>query len=330
MDKKNLSNFAIQNKTTNQNMKKILFPLAALAFVASSCDMTSKDSTMTSHFYEYSLVSDRSNPDKPAQVSSTVYSVLLNWTQNTAEISTADLSIDNLKQSFESEPMPLNMGYLVQEGTNNYVEYGTFSGTANVGKGAVVSNLSAGFGYVSYVYNGVYVPGFDTANSTRMRLMMGYDLNDQYHVQTFWPECFYAGTTTTTTSGNTYTSQSTIFRVQLDFAKSTAKCVIYHPQFSEGDSSMPGAVVVEEIPIHFSNTDYYLSAETPTTKVLNNNTLVTAAEYNADKSLDLTVTDFALYLTSQDLTRASISLKMGGRIMNFGGSSTIQIGSSAM
>lgn len=311
-------------------MKKILIPLAALALTVTSCDTSSKDSYSTMQFYEYSLVSDRSNPSVPAQVSSTIYSVKLNWTQNTAELTTSDLSISNQKRSFETEPMSLNMGYLVQEGSSNYIDYGSFSSLTNVGIGSTVSNLSAGFGYLSYLYNGVYVPGFDTATSanTRMRLVMGYDLNDQYHVQTFWPECFYGGTTNVTHEGSTYGTPQTIYRIQLDFEKNTAKCVIYNPMFSAEDKDMPRAIVLEEIPILFSNTDYYLSAESPKTQILNDkNTLVSAEEYNAEKSVNLAATNFSLYLTSVDLTRASISCKLGDNLVNFAGASAVQVSS---
>lgn len=321
----------LQTKQRNINMKKILLPLAAVALSLASCDTSSKDSTMTANFIEYSLVSDRTNPSAEAQVSSTGYKLLMNLTQNTAEISTTDLTINNQKYSFDTEPMPLNMGYLVQEGTSNYVDYGKFSSLTNVGQGATITNLSASFGGVSFIYNGVYVPGFETVTSSRLRLMMGYDFNDQYHVQTFWPECFYAGTTTATMDGATFSTQNTLFRVQIDFTKTPAiaKCVIYNPQFAADNTNLPKAVVVEEIPVRFTNTDYYLNGENPKTQVLNEKQkLVSPEEYSAEKEIDMTVTDFALYLTSTDLTRASISLKMAGRTINFSGSSTIQVISS--
>lgn len=305
--------------------------MAALVILATGCNTDTKDSYSTMSFYEYSLVIDRLNPDEKAEVSSTVYNVKLNWTQNGAELSTSDLSISNQKKSFETELMPFMMGTLVQEGTTNAMDYGTFSSTSNVGIGATITNLNAGFGYTSYFYNGVYVPGFETATTSnmRMRLVMGYDLNDHYHVQTFWPECFYVGTSNATKDGATFSTQVPIYRVQIDFSNKvpTAKCVIYNPTLTENDTNMPRAIVIEGIVVNFTNTDYYLTIDhTPELKVLNDkNVLVDAREYSDTIGEPFWLSNFNLYLTSTDLTRASISYELMGHKVNFSGASSIQV-----
>lgn len=310
-------------------MKKMLLPLAVLAFVATSCDTTSKDSTMTANFYEYNLITDRSDPSAPAQVSSAVYNVLLNWTQTTAEVGSSDLTISNQKYSFETQPMPLSMGYLVQEGTSNYVDYCQFKDSSSVGTGAKVSNVDASFGYVSYIYNGVYINGIETVTSSKMRLMMGYDFNDRYHVQTFWPECFYAGTTSALKDGTTNTSVNTIYRVQLDFEKKEAKCIIYNPVLADENTKLPKAIVLEGIAICLTNTDYYLTASNPTVKVLDDkNMLIPNNEYGDKTGQLIWGGDFNFYITSTDLTRASINYELCGNKINFSGASTIQVASS--
>lgn len=311
-------------------MKKILLPLAALAILAAGCDTGTKDSYSTVNFYEYSLVTDKTNTETPAQVSATGYGVKLNWSKNTAELTTYDLTINNQKHSFETSPMPLNMGYLVQEGGSGMIDYGQFASTSNVATSGSVTNLSAGFGYVSYYYSGVYIPGIETATSTRMRLMIGYDYDDRYHVQSFWPECFYAGNTSTVSEGISHSATATLWRVNIDFTKNLAKCVIYNLQMKADDTTTPKAIVVDEIPVHFTNMDYYLQAAAPKTQVLTSKSeLVSAEQYAADnEGRDYQASDFALYITSPDLTRASISVKIGGNQINFSGASTIQISSS--
>lgn len=311
-------------------MKKMLLPLAVLALAATSCDTSTKDSFSKVTFYEYSLITDKTDPSQPAQVSATSYDVKLNWTQNTAEVSTSDLVISNQKRSFETQPMELKMGYLVQEGTTNYVEYYSFESYygADNSLSSTLNSLSGGFGYLSYIYSGIYVPGFESAtpSNTRMRLLMTYDLNDQYRVQTFWPECFYGGTTNVINDTNSHSSQNTIYRIQLDFEKNTAKCVIYNPSLSAEDSNMPKALVLEDIAISFTNTDYYLHAFNPTLKVVNDkNLLVTAQEYANEVGQPFWVSDFTLYPIPTDLTRASISYNLNGYSANFSGASAVQV-----
>lgn len=301
-------------------MKRFFLPLAILAIALASCDTTSKDSYTTMGFGEYNLISDLTDTSKPAQVSSGSYSLKLNWTQNCVDLSTTSLTINNQKISFETDTMALKIVYLVPEGGGSYIEMGAFGNKSNVGKGAEITNLDGYFTPAYYNVNGLYVPEVETTiGSAGYRMIMGYDLNDQYHVQTFWPMCYYVGKSYVSGT-ETFATEGTAYRVELNFEKNQARVVIYYPAFTSSDKDVPKAIVLDEIPILFGNKYYYLEADAPKTRVLGSKdnviALVDSEQYQVSK--------FSLTMADPDLTHAVITYRIDGKLVTFDGSSIVK------
>lgn len=307
-------------------MKRLFLPLAALAMMATSCENSVNDSYSTMNFAEYNLISDLQDPSQPAQMSSSGYSLKLNWTKNCIDMTTNDVVINNQKVSFEVDSIPFNTYYMMS-GTNNapMFEYGVFSSKTPSGSGAKVTNVDALFTPGNYVTNNVYVPGIETMSANQgYRLLMGYDLDSKYHVQTLWPICCYMGQSYVTGS-ETFSTQNTSYRVELNSSKNTARVIIYNSQFSSSDEDVPKAIVIDEIPIKFSNRVYYLEAESPKTQVLGFKTTTEGYESPALVDTDqYNVTDFSFTLTSEDLTEATIAYRIDGKQVTFSGCSIVK------
>lgn len=304
-------------------MKRFLLPIGALAMILASCDTSMSDSYSTMNFSECNLISDLQNADQPAQISSSVYSLTINWNKYCVNLSTSDLVINNQKVSFETDTMKLSTYYLYSEvnGSNVYVDNNIFGSSENVGLSSTVTDLSALFTPGVYSVSNLYVPGVDNSSYSYLnyRLIMGYDLNSRYHVQTFWSDSYYLGTSYV--SGNeTFSTGSTAYRVILNAENNTAKVVVYYPQLSSADVDLPKAIVLEDVPIMFSNKYYYLESDAPKTQVLGSENGVTALvdtdTYN--------VTNFLLTMGDEDLTQAVISYKIDGKFVTFDGCSIVK------
>lgn len=301
-------------------MKQFLLPLAIVATMLAACSTDTKDSYSTANFGENNLIVNLDDPSAPAQVSTASYVLKLNWTQSCMSMYASDLVINNQKVSFETDTMAYRSAYLVAN-TGDYLEMGYFSKKSNVGKGAEVTSLDAFFTPGIYNITTLSLPGFDsTSVSTGLRLIMGYDLNNKYHVQTFRSMCFYMGKTDVSGS-ETFSTNNTAYRVELNFEKNTSRVAIYFPEFSNDNADVPKAIVLEEIPILFSHTGYHLQSDAPLTKVLGKDAdgkfaLIDSADYKA--------TDFFFNITSDDLTEAAISYRINGKSVNFSGCSIVK------
>lgn len=302
-------------------MKRFLLPVAAAAVILSSCDTNTKDSYSTMNFNEYNLISDLVDTSQPAQVSSSAYGLKLNWSRNCVDMTAQDIVINNQKVSFETDTMALKVGYLVAESSQQYFQIGMFDKKSNVGKGAVVTNLDAMFTPAVYNINNLYVPEVETTSgNVGYRMIMGYDLNERYHVQTFWPVCYYVGKSFVSGS-ETYGTEKTAYRVELNFEKNTARVVIYYPEFSSADKDVPQAIVLEDVPIKFDNKYYYLEADAPKTRVLGKKdnviALVESDQYKA--------TNFSLTMADPDLTQGVITYRIDGKYVTFDGCSIVKV-----
>lgn len=301
-------------------MKKILFSLAVIATLLTSCGTNSKDSYTTVNFGESNLIVDLDNATEPAQVSSAVYSVTLNYSKNSIDMSTNDLVINNQKVAFETDTMAYRAATYVSQNGQSYFNIGMFGKKENVGKGADITNLDAMFTPGVYFVSDLYVPEVTSVSGVPgYRLIMGYNLNSRYRVRTFWNMCFYMGKSYV--SGDMiYNTEKTSYRVELNQEKKTARVVVYYPQFTDSDENVPQAIVMEDIPVKFTHDSYYLAADAPKTRVLgkkdNTIALVDSDKYKA--------TDFRLDITSSDLTEAAISYKIDGKTISFTGCSIIK------
>lgn len=304
-------------------MKKILMPLVAMAFVVASCGTHSGDNYTNYNYREYNFISDIQDSTSVANISGSVYSVKMNWNQNTAELSTYNLVLDNQNVSFETNPMPLFIESVKDPFSVYYVQQGTFSSKdkENVGKGATITDLSALF--TTGVYNvPMNVPGFSTPVISEQRLVLDYKINDRYRVRTFWSDCFYIGDTFVYGSEGQYTTQSTFYFVQLDLSKKTAKVVVYAPKFSDEakDEDMPNAFVLSDIPVIITHDTYYMQVESPKTEIL----ITTAGKNELQEPGKYQITDFKFNLTSEDMASAKISFTVDGKDIVFDGNCIVK------
>lgn len=303
-------------------MKRLfLLPVAAGLFF-SSCDTNTKDSTAVQPFGEYNLIVSENTQD-PASVSSNVYNLSFNLTKGAVAVSTEDLVFANTKHSFETDTIPYSV-YVYKDQDGNYFDQGKFSRAGNSAKpnSPSITRLSAMFtGACHYVTTPV--PGFVTPNGVATRLILDYTYNDSYRIRTFWPECFYRGTTTVTgEGGHFFSTTSTVYRIVMDMEKLTAQCVIYSPEYavSSGaatDTSTPTAILLSEIPVKFTHDLYYLEASAPKTQILKSGS-TSWAESDAWKA-----SDFRFDITSTDLTQGVLKYKIGDWSILSSGSSIV-------
>lgn len=300
-------------------MKHLLLPMAALAIVAASCSTHTGDSYTSINFGEVNLVIDNDNPEAAATVTPSYYYAKMNWSKGTAEISTLDLVVDGKKASFETNQMPLSVYSVKDPYSEYYVQQGSFSSKENIGKGATVTDLAAV--YTSGVYNvALSVPGFSSLESASVRLILGYTLDNRFRVKTFWPDCYYVGKTDVYGGGTSFTTNSTYYRVVLDFSKNTAKVVLCFPKYAEVEKETTEAIVLTELPIIVSHDTYAIVAESPKTQIM-----VTEKGKTELKDSDkYKVSDFRLSLSSDDMTEASIIYTINENEVVFNGCSIVK------
>lgn len=301
-------------------MKKILLSLAAAGLFLTSCDTTTKDSTQTMNFGEYNLIVSQNTQD-PATASPCVYELKFNLTKAAVAMSTKNLLFANSNHSFETDTIPYSIG-VFKDANGNYFEMGKFSSTANVGTpiSPSVTRLTGTFTSACH-YTTASVPDFYTPTAVGTRLLLDYVYNDSYRVRTFWPECFYKGTTSVTgEGGHFFSTTSTVYRIVMDMEKLTAQCVIYSPEYAVSvdgatDTSMPTAILLSEIAVKFDHDFYYLEAAAPKTKILKlgSSAWTESAAWEA--------TNFRFDITSADLTQGVLKYKLGDRSIQFSGSS---------
>lgn len=300
-------------------MKKFLLPFAALALFAVSCDNSSKGSYSTTNAAEYNLIVDTQNPDTLASVTPSYYRLYMNWSDNTADLTTSNLVIAGKNVSFETKPLPLSVFNVQDPITGAYVQRGMFSAKENVCQATNLKDFSAV--YTNGFYSStIYVPDIPAPDYYSIRLLADYVYNDRYRVRTFWSDCFYMGETNVIDAGAVYSTKGTAYRVMLDFEKRIAKVVLYLPSFAQVEENVPKAIVLSGIPLTVSHDSYSLSADAPKTQIMvTKDGKAELAEPGAYQ-----VSDFRFTLASEDLASANIFYKISGKEVNFSGNSIVK------
>ncbi len=303
-------------------MKKLFYPIAALALLA-SCNPTSKDSYQTIPFPESNLIVDTQNASELAQVSDAVYSFKQNFSYNTIELSTSNLSVNNMTQSFETDTMGIRYEefFYNENGTEQKAYKWAFSKKGSASANGSVTNLKGSLITCYFKSTAADDPNYELGYFQRLDL--SYTLHDRYKVQTFWPTALYKGTTIATDDAESFSSRKADYVSVIDFSKKVGTIYLYNAEFSaDPEKELPKVIAFEDIPIVFSHEGFSLQAAAPKTRVLGKNDnkteLIESEEYAA--------TDFSFVLTSSDLTDAAISFKLDGKSVNFRGSSTLKSG----
>lgn len=303
-------------------MRKSLIPIAALALMMASCDTGVRDSYQTYPFREYNLIVDKDNYEVPAQVSEALYNMKYNISKNVVDINGSNITINNQKSSFETDTMTLKGSYFeMSNGTK--VDKLYFSKNSNVVlSGSKVTNLSGKllYGYVSNTLD----PTVTTFTiSTQLRLDLSYEIEDRYHVQTFWPSAYFKGRTNVVDGSSSLSVKDTDYFLQINFAKNYADVYIYNPEYmAEQPKDYPELVKIGEVPIIFSHDGFSFKGDSPKTTIPgivdNKNTMVESDKFKA--------TDFELNYVSPDLTEISISYNIDGKSVSFHGYSVLAPG----
>ncbi len=297
-------------------MKKLLLPFAVVALMATSCNTDVKDSQYSDNFQEYNLIVDLDDPDALASASEGSYLFTYNITRQVVDVRSSEIIINNQKSSFQTDTMRIQNKVI-----SDKVSYLGFSSSANVGQDAKVTNLQ---GYLPTCYvaenSNILSSGYQFKYYGYTRLQLEYDLNDNYHVTTFWPQPCFVGSTTVTGDATTYSTNDTGFLLNIDFAKKLAKVYILGVKLAAEDiANAPKVIVLEDVPVTMTHDSFFLDYASPKTQIPgvkdNTMTFVDTEEYK--------VTDFSLHLSS-DLTDANINFKVMGKMVNFRGSSIVK------
>lgn len=303
-------------------MKRIIFPIAALALLA-SCSTETKDSTRTEEWAEANLIIDNDDPSQLAQVSIGSYNVTQNYSRGCVDISTTKLIINNQNISFETDTMALRaipFTFELDGKQENGFKLG-FSKSGNVSSNGSVSDMDGSFMTCYYKPGDIINPNYSTGYY--QCLDMRYTLNGRYAVQTFWPTAMYKGVSMASEGSNTYTTRASDYVSSINFEKKTASVYVYNAEFSaDKDKSLPKVILFEEIPVVFNHIGFSLQSDSPKTKVLGKKDNQTAMV----DSVGFAATDFSLDFTSPNLTDVVISYKLDGKNVNFRGSCTLKTG----
>lgn len=303
-------------------MKRIIFPIAALALFA-SCSTDTKDSYQTVRFSESNLIIDTQDASQMAQVSNGSYDVKHNVSKGCVDISTTGLIVNNQNITFETDTMALRSktySYSIDGKEETGVKL-VFSKSGNASSNGSVSNMAGSFIMCYYRTGDLANPSYNVGLYERMDLR--YTLNDRYSVQTFWPTAMYRGVSVASEGSDTYTTRSSDYVSVIDFEKKTASVYVYNAEFSaDKEKTLPKVILFEGIPVVYTHEGFSLESAAPTTKVLGKKNNQTALV----DSVGFAATDFSLILTSSDLTDAMISYKLDGKNVNFRGTSTLKTG----
>ncbi len=304
-------------------MKRIIFPMAAVAMMLASCSTETKDSYQIVPFTECNLIIDNYDMAQPAQVSVATYDVKFNYSKSCIDVSASDIIINNQKISFETDTMaavnkPFSYTY---EGKDQTGVKTTFSKKGPAGAGCAASNLAGSFTVCFYRTGDLLSPSYTVQGADRLDL--SYTLSDRYSVQTFWPTALYRGQTVATSGSDTFSTRGSDYFSVIDFDKKKASVYVYNAEFSaDEDKSLPKVILFEDIPVVFTHEGFSLESASPMTKVLGKKDKLPAMV----DSVGFAATDFSLFLTSSDLTDVVISYKLDGKNVNFRGTSTLKSG----
>lgn len=297
-------------------MKNLFFSLAALSLIVASCSTDVKDSTSQYTFAEYNIIENIQTPSAVAIASQGSYKWNYNITRQVVDISTSDIIIDNHKVSFETDTMAVKP---MKFGEN--ITYMGFSSSSNIGNGAVVTDMS---GYVTACFvpisTNIFSSTYKFEYDYTSRLMLQYNLNEQYRVTTVWNAPCYVGQTRVAEDSNTFSTKETGYLVQIDFSKNLADVFVLGLDLGQKEENAPKVIVINGVPVTMTHGGYYLEASSPKTTIPgivdNKSTFVETTDYK--------VSDFSLQLLSSDMTTAQISYSIKERKVDFIGCSILK------
>lgn len=301
-------------------MKKTIFSLLVLGISLVSCKNDDKDSTSSYNYTEYNLIVDMQDNNQPATVTLGNYYWTYNMTQDLIDIKASEISINNQKYSFETDPMAIDVKYFTTA-SGLQVDKWTFSQATSKSS---FSNLNGTFVYWVLPASGTNLLNPSLTLTGQHFLGINYILSDRYRVQSFFRDSFYIGNSSVIDGGTSYTTDKTKYYVRIDFEKKTASARIYNPKYSEEmPKGYPEIIDITDIPVTFSHDTFQLEATSPKTLIRGLND---KNEQAWVESADFKIENFSLSYITPELTEATISYELDGRRYSFTGSTILQSG----
>lgn len=230
--------------------------MAGLALV--SCDMDTENKVTTT----YSTVNIVSPTDAPAVTASEGnYSIELNFTKATAQVSTQDFAIGTQKFTY-------NGSASLSQGSDGYI-FNSLAGNMNGTSTYPVKNAKFQLAY------GILGQEMVVGN---------FQLGDEYMVYTIPSVNFYAGITSTTYPmmgeiGH-YENKNMYYGIKFDIDKKKADLIMYNAKFSNSEKEPEKNVYVSELDLTFRNGGFSLHGENITPKLMEGGTLEDYPSFN--------------------------------------------------
>lgn len=296
-------------------MKRLTFGLIAMAgLLCTSCDMGTKDTTQT---WPSIIVCNLVTPldGEACAASASIYNVDFNWTKQTVTLD-AGFSYKSANYTFSAENMPLTTtedGSLYMKGfsanvnnqptlqlsnanlmflTNFVYPYSEFPDPDDPNNKDKTFKLNAFYpnaqGYIPNAWGayekygdpvaGVLYTPTATATGAGMMVVGGYQVGQDFQVNTFTTDCTYEGITTTSYPGmggmQSYTSKTIYYRIVLDITEKKACVVMYNAKFSNVAAEPAKPIVyLKGLDITWGNGKYEVSGENLVPQIILDNKL---------------------------------------------------------
>lgn len=234
-----------------------LIAFVTAGVMLSGCSLDDQKITSTVNVTLNNLVISEKDPSQVDVQPDVTYTVNYDQTAGTAQVVAAGLTIGNAKTGISTDIMP----YSQLVNTAGYVNI--FSGSGKTTDAAATPVLDfSGVETTLFYYYPTAVPGVVGVTAIDRRLLLTYNVGDDYTVRTFPSDIYFGGTTSTRYSmmgqSKTFESKDPIFRVVFSANLKKATVVIYNARFAE---EMPAleAVVLQDLDVTYDATGYKIS-----------------------------------------------------------------------
>lgn len=293
-------------------MKKLIYAFTAVvSLVSTSCSNDVSDSISTMAYPTLNLVTpaDGSTP----YITPSTYSFMFNISQGKAALTLNSMSFENTPYTFSTDTLRYNSyTYQTSSGVGMLLRIDGLSAYMNGDRNYPVKNINCDINGLFYWFN-TSIPGYAAASwnaADPSMVIMQYDAQGLFSVQTMQPESFYYGETTVITNGvgETYKGTTPVYRLKVNSDYKTADFIMYNAKFSD-DTDQVRAIILEKIPFTFENGGYALKATNVVPKVYLGTNDGTTLEENPDYKIG----NFLFATANKALTEVSLDYTIDGK-----------------
>lgn len=293
-------------------MKKLFFAFtAAIALIFTSCSNDVSDSISTAAYPTLNLVTpaDGSTP----YITPSTYSFYFNISQGKAALTLNRMSFENTPYTFATDTLRYSSyTYQTGSGVGMLIRMGSgLTGYMNGDRNYPVKNINCDITGLFYWFSSA-VPGYPAASwnaGDPSMVIMQYDAQDLFSVQTMQPESFYYGETTVFANGaQSYKGNVPVYRLKVNSDYKTADFIIYNAKYSD-DTDQVRAIILEKIPFTFKRGGFSLKASNVVPKVY----LGTDENPDLAENPDYKIDSFLFDTTNREMTEVSLDYEMAGK-----------------